>query len=149
MRKWIICVLVGMLLFMQGCAALDALVLNNDGNVKDDIKNVTDAGSEVGAAVATVHPAGYIISGVSVLISGLLGGYAEMRRKQANTANDTLDQTKVVLESIIKAVEDTADIKISEDKTVKDIVKEKVTDKLHDKDFYKIGKAIIEAIKNA
>lgn len=149
MKKFVVMLLLAVILLIQGCAALDALVMDDRGNVKEQITDTTNAGVELGAAVATVNPVGYIISGVSGVIAALAGAYAEMRRKQANTANDSLDQTKVVLDALVKAIEDTAEIQVTEDKTVKDLVKEKVTDKLHDKDFYKIGKAIIEAIKNA
>jgi hypothetical protein len=149
MRKWIICILVGMLLFVQGCAALDGLLLNSDGNVKDDIKNVTEAGEGIGAVLGNFHPVGYIVSGISVIVSGVLGGYAEMRRKQANASQDSLTQTKLVLQSVVRTIEENANVKVTKDKTIGDILKPIVQEKLTNEELLEFGKYLISVLKNA
>jgi hypothetical protein len=74
-----------------------------------------------------------------------------MRKKQKLAeAGDKAAQAKVVTESIILAIEEVTEVPISNTgATIGDLVKEKVEKNLRDNDAFLIGKAIIEAMKEA
>ena len=149
MKKMIMASAVSAVLFISGCATLDSVLIPEEGEIKSDTVKMVDA--VAGGLAATGNPYAVPALAGSTLISIIAGAYTNMRKKQKLAdADDKAAQTKIVTESIIQAIEEAAEIQIagSED-TLGDVVKNKVEKKLRDNDAFLIGKAIIEAFKEA
>lgn len=126
---------------------MDAAFIPEAGETKSDTVKVVDA--VAGGLAATGNPYAVPALAGSTLLSIIAGAYTNMRKKQKLAeAGDKAEQTKVVTESIVKAIEDAQGVVINENgDTVGSVVKEKVEKNLRDNDAYLIGKAIIEAMK--
>jgi len=148
MKKIVVTVLLVNILFIASCATLDSMFLpKEDGSPSDTMNTVNDVNN---AAVAVGGPYAIPVLAVTNLISIIAGVYTNARKKQLITKKDDVaEQTTIVVEAIVKAIEDSDTVVIDDNgTTVKDVIKEKVTDKLQKQGAYKIGKAIIDAIKD-
>jgi hypothetical protein len=147
MRKYLLSFVAGMILLVAGCAALDNFFLpNEDGSPSDSmqvVENIEDAAGAVGGPYALP------VLAVTNLLTILGGVYTNMRKKQEIVKKDDVyEQTVIIMEAIINAVEDTDEVVLNgEGTTVGDVVKSKVTDRLKEEDIYKVGKALIDVLK--
>ena len=154
MKKALAIIVLSCILFVTSCAALDSVFLpNEDGTPSDTMQGVQSVGA---AAAAVGGPYALPVLAVTNLLTIIAGFYTNARKKQVITNKDEqLDETEklyenvqTVVEAIVKAVEDSDSVVIDDEgTTVKDVIKEKVADKLAKSDAYTIGKAIIDAIK--
>jgi hypothetical protein len=149
MNKMIMSMVLAVALFIGGCAVMDAALVPEEGRVKTDTQAVLEGVAN--GLVVTGNPYAVPVLAASTLLSVIAGAYTNMRKKQKLAeAGDKAAQAKVVTESIILAIEEVTEVPISNSgATIGDLVKEKVEKNLRDNDAFLIGKAIIEAMKEA
>ncbi len=147
MKRTLLTISFIIIFFIAGCATLDRMFIpRGDQSKSDFIAGVDDVGI---GTVMVGGPYALPVLAVTNLLSIIGGIYASMRKKQQILeAEDKYGKTRTVTEAIIKAIEDSENIVIDDNgTTLKGFLKEKVGDKLKNKDFYIAGKAIIDAIK--
>lgn len=100
-----------------------------------------------GAAAAAGFPWAACVLLVTNIVSVAIGVYKNHQKNITIGEQDSkYNNTKVTTKAIVEAIEAVGEID-HEDTTVGDIIKEKVEEKLKDKDYYLIGKAVITALK--
>jgi hypothetical protein len=152
MRNYFLGIILGVALMFSGCAVMDSILIPEEGRVKSDTVVVVD-GVTTGL-VATGNPIAVPALALSGILSVVAGIYTNLRKKQKLVAaDDKYENTLLITEAIVKAIEETGVIKVGgvtlrgEPATIGGIIKDKVESKLKDKDAYVIGKAIITALK--
>jgi hypothetical protein len=102
------------------------------------------AGAAGGAATGAGLPWGYVIITVGSIFSAIATAYNNYRNKvKAATKYEAIEITTA---AVVNAIEDVANVPTTEG-TIGDIVKAQVQKKLEDKDWFKIGKALIAGLK--
>ncbi len=147
MKKFYLSWVLGIVLMFAGCAIMDSIFIPEQGEIKSDTVKVVD-GVTTGL-VATGNPIAVPTLAISGVLSVIAGVYTNMRKKQKLVAaDDKYEQTRIVTESIVKAIELASEIKIAGGgETLGDVIKGNVEALLKDKDAYVIGKTIITALK--
>jgi hypothetical protein len=146
MKNTILTFVACIVLFVGGCAVLDSVFIPKDGEIKSDTIKVVDG--TVGGLAATGNPIAIPALAISSLLSVLAGVYTNLRKKQKLVeADDKYEQTRLITEAIVQAIEESAGVKVGDDDTLGNVVKAAVEEKLKDKDAYLVGKAIISALK--
>ena len=150
-------IMIMMLLCMSfaflGCNELiqEAADPNSGLNVGvDAVSNIIPAvAAGAGAAAAAGLPWAAIVLLATNVVSVVIGTYKNHRKNIVIDEQDELYiNTKVTTRAIIEAIEDVGGMTVSGgSETVGDVIKGKVEEKLKDKDYYLIGKAIITALK--
>jgi hypothetical protein len=147
MKKYLLGLIAGTILMIAGCAAMDNFFLpNEDGSPGSSMQVVEDVENAAGAVGG---PYALPVLAVTNLLTILGGAYTNMRKKQEIVKKDDVyEQTVVIMEAVINAVEDSEAVVLDEEgTTVGDVVKSKVTDRLKEEDIYKVGKALIDVLK--
>ena len=151
MKNYVLTLVCSLALIISGCAVLDSILIPDDGEIKSDTIKIVDG--TVGGLAATGNPLAVPALALSSILSIVAGVYTNMRKKQKLiVADDKYNQVRVVAEAIIKAIEESANVRLDGndgDLTVGDYVKTKVEKELRNKEAYVIGKAIISALKES
>ena len=135
-----------------GCNELIQEVADSNSGLNvgvDAVSNIIPAvAAGAGAAAAAGLPWAAIVLLATNVVSVVVGIYKNHRKNIVIDEQDELYiNTKVTTRAIIEAIEDVGGIKVSEEETIGGIIKGKVEEKLKDKDYYLIGKAVITALK--
>lgn len=149
MRNILISLVMTISMFLGGCTVLDQAMLPDEDKLKSDAVVMVEAVAK--GLAATGNPYAVPALAGSTIFAILAGAYTNMRKKQKLAdANDKAKQAAIVTESVVKAIEESAKVKIGKNgDTVGSLLKEKVEKNLRDNDAYLIGKAIIEAMKES
>lgn len=128
---------------------MDSVFIPREGEVKSDTIKVVDG--TVTGLVATGNPIAVPALALSSILSIFAGVYTNMRKKQKLAgADDKFEQSKIVTEAIVLAIEETSRVKLGDgEDTIGNVVKAAVEERLRDKEAYIIGKAIIAALKES
>jgi hypothetical protein len=136
-------------LFLGGCAVLDQAMIPEEGQIKSDTVVMVEAVAK--GMAATGNPYAVPALAGSTLFAIIAGAYTNMRKKQKLAdADDKALQAAIVTESVVKAIEEAAKVKVGKKgDTVGSLLKAKVEKNLRDNDAYLMGKAIIDAMKES
>ena len=127
------------LLFFTGCASWFASVADPNSGLNTTVDAVTETAPHIGAAsAASGTPIGAMIFAATTIISALTGVYTTHRTKIV--AGKKYDNITATTKAIVDAIE-------SLDDPVSKPIKDKVLMNLRDEEIVKIGKAIIEGLK--
>ena len=140
MKKCIVIVSL-IIVGLAGCQILDNLF---DPNTATIIQQGTEAVGSV--ATATGMPWGWMIITAGSIFSACATAYRNYRNK--GQAADKYQEIEITTQAIVRAIESVANVTTTDGKTVGDIVKAEVKNKLEGQRWYGIGKAIITGLKN-
>jgi primosomal protein N' len=124
-------------------------MIPEEGQIKSDTVVMVEAVAK--GMAATGNPYAVPALAGSTLFAIIAGAYTNMRKKQKLAdADDKALQAAIVTESVVKAIEEAAKVKVGKKgDTVGSLLKAKVEKNLRDNDAYLMGKAIIEAMKES
>ena len=149
-KKWIWAAVV-ILLVIAGCEEIARNVVDSNSGLNQAVDTLAAVAPVVGSgAVATGTPWGAVVGLIATIVITVAGVYNNHRKKVVIGEKDAhIKNTETATKAIIEAVEGLKDIALKDGETLGEVVKEGVKAELKDKDFYKIGKAIITGIKNS
>jgi len=145
----IIIVVIAVLLIVVGCEQFAQNMVDPNSSLNQTVDAVSLAAPVVGAgATATGTPWGAAVGLIATIIATAVGVYNNYRKKIVIGEKDaTLQNTETATRAIIEAVENLSGVELEDGKTIGDEIKAVVKERLQDKDFYRIGKAIIDGLK--
>lgn len=137
------------LLTVAGCEQVAQSVADPNSGLNQAVDTINSVVPVVGSgAMATGTPWGAIVGLAATIIATVTGVYNNHRKKVVIDEKDAhIQNTETATKAIIEAVEELKIVELKDGTTLGDTVKEAVKARLQDKDFYKIGKAVISGLK--
>lgn len=148
--KKLMLVLFVVLLFVVGCEGVWQAVADPNSGLNQTADAVGELAPAIGAgATATGTPWGTTAGVVCTLLAAAAGVYNNHRKKITIGKKDSdINNIRETTKAIVRAVDEMSDVKTGSGETVGGIVKSEVKAKLTDKDWYKVGRAIIDGLKS-
>lgn len=144
-KKWIVALVLCLL--VAGCEDVAQMVVDPNSGLNVGVDAVSEVLPAVTIGATTAAGSGVPWAPVVLLVTNIAAGLiAAYKNHQKNVTEDKYENVAVTTKAIVDAVEAVSEIK-HEDTTVGDIIKAKVEDKLKDKDYYLIGKIVIDTLK--
>ena len=141
--KMLMLIMAVLLLGVAGCEEVARIVADPNSQLNVIVDTVAPIVPAVGAAGAAT-PWGAIVLAITAAVTALIGVYKTHRKNIVIKGQDAnLKNITTATKAVIAAVDALPD---DLQKKVKDMVEEKLHD-LDDKNFYKIGKAVISGLK--
>ena len=149
-KKWFWAA-VAILLIIAGCEEIARNVADPNSGLNQAVNTIGEVAPVVGSgATATGTPWGAVVGLIATIITTTAGVYNNHRKKVVIGEKDAhIKNTETATKAIIETIEGLKNIALKDGETLGEVVKEEVKARLKEKDFYKIGKAVISGIKNS